>query len=62
VPVETDTNDDWLMYEWLNKSLLSLAPYWRTERSYRHDQIIIEPDEQMAQAIKNSAPSKVFLD
>ena len=24
--------------------------------------IIIEPDEQMAQAIKNSAPSKVFLD
>ena len=32
------------MYEWLNKSLLSLAPYWRTERSYRHDQIIIEPD------------------
>lgn len=24
--------------------------------------VIIEPDEQMAQAIKNSAPSKVFLD
>ena len=24
--------------------------------------IIIEPDEQMQQAIKNSAPSKVFLD
>ena len=24
--------------------------------------IIIEPDEKMAQAIKNSAPSKVFLD
>ena len=24
--------------------------------------IIIEPDEQMTQAIKNSAPSKVFLD
>ncbi len=24
--------------------------------------IIIEPDEQMARAIKNSAPSKVFLD
>ena len=33
--------------------------------SYTHlraHEIIIEPDEQMAQAIKNSAPSKVFLD
>ena len=27
-----------------------------------NSRIIIEPDEQMAQAIKNSAPSKVFLD
>ena len=27
-----------------------------------NSRVIIEPDEQMAQAIKNSAPSKVFLD
>ena len=27
-----------------------------------NSRIIIEPDEQMAQALKNSAPSKVFLD
>ena len=32
------------------------------KRGGENCKIIIEPDEQMAQAIKNSAPSKVFLD
>ena len=33
-----------------------------TKNGGENSKIIIEPDEQMAQAIKNSAPSKVFLD
>ena len=29
---------------------------------FENSRIIIEPDDEMAKAIKNSAPSKVFLD